>query len=76
MRDPKNWLTLSVLANAILGGLLVSLITDSESWSKAFLIGFFLFVVIMVSKAHKRTPEEQKEYLKSLAPSNKSNRGK
>lgn len=69
MKDPKNWLTLSVFLNAILGGLLVALLFESERLGVTFLFVFLFVVVIIITIVNKRTVEEEEEYRKSLAPS-------
>ena len=71
MKDPKNWLVVSVFANAILGGLVISLVTENTGFGTVFLIVFLSAVVITYTVINQKTPEEQKEYEASLAPSTK-----
>ena len=72
MKDPKNWLVVSVFANAILGGLVISLVTENTGFGTVFLIVFLSAVVITYTVINQKTPEEQKEYEESLAPSIKN----
>ena len=66
MKDPKNWLVVSVFANAILGGLVISLVTENTGFGTVFLIVFLSAVVITYTVINQKTPEEQKEYEKEV----------
>lgn len=51
--DAKNWLVVSVFFNAILGGVLASIVFDSEIIGIIIMIAVFIFAVIMTTIANR-----------------------